>query len=160
MLISQCLDNIASLCSSSDSTNTTNISTNMPTISTGSLTIPIDNINNYNTGLNTWDTYNGWATISSVSYESNEPKYNWKDVNDTLTHINLLSQKYGLNVEYRYHVDDLEETHDDIKFTVEEINLLLDTISTLMNACVLNNDMENSGKLCDDLKVILYFVSK
>ena len=158
MLISQCLNNIDSLCSYSDSTNTITIPANT-TVSIDSLTIPVDNINNYNTGLNTY----GWEPItyisgtSSVSYE---PKYNYEDVNNTLVHINSLSQKYGLNVEYRYHVDDLEEMCDGIKFTVEEINLILGTISTLMNACVLNNDTENSNKLCDDLNVVLYFVNK
>ena len=157
MLISQCLNNIDRLCSYSDSTNTITIPANMPTVSSDSLTIPVDNINNFGTGLNTWDTYNGWTTISSVSYE---PKYNYEDVNNALTHINSLSQKYGLNVEYRYHVDDLEEMCDGVKFTVEEINQLLGTISTLMNACVLNNDTENSNKLCDDLNVVLYFVNK
>ena len=157
MLISQCLNDATSLCSYSDSTDITNIPTYSPTSTT--LTIPVDNINNYNTGLNTysWEPITSISTISSVSYE---PKYNYEDVNNTLVHINSLSQKYGLNVEYRYHVDDLEEMYDGIKFTVEEFNLLLDTISTLMNACILNNDTENSGKLCDDLKVILYFVNK
>ena len=160
MLISQCLNNIDSLCSYSDSTNTITIPSNMPTVSSDSLTIPCDDINNFSTGLNTWDNYNVWRTVSSISYESNEPKYNWEDANNALTHINSLSQKYGLNVEYRYHVDDLEEMCNGVKFTVEEINQLLGTISTLMNACVLNNDTENSNKLCDDLNVVLYFVSK
>lgn len=159
MLISQCID-ATNLCSYSDSTNTITIPANMPTVSTDSLTISVDNINNYNTGLNTWNNYNGWETISSISYKSNEPKYNSEDVNNALIHINSLSQKYGLNVEYRYHVDDLEEMCDGVKFTVEEINQLLGTISTLMNACILNNDIENSNKLCDDLNVVLYFVNK
>lgn len=161
MLIQQNIDidNVNNSCSYSNFTDTSNSINNLTTTG-ATLTFTTDDINNFRTGLNTWNNYNNYETISTISSISYEPKYNWKDVNNALTHINSLSQKYGLNVEYTYHVDDSKEMCDGIKFALEEINLILDTISTLMNACILNNDTENSSKLCDDLKVVLYFVDK